>query len=272
MKLWQKLKFPRPKSEASAGKLSLKENEIYSGIELPTRPQYFVARLDGWGFHSLAKQIKLKKPFDRWFMASLAEIAKNFFIPFNVAFAYIFSDEINLLFTKPTSFRRIEKIDSIFASIASSAFTNLLQKKFKKQKHFAAAFAAFDCRCIPLEKKDIIPYFIWRQAEAFRNSNNSYAQHILLKKKKSPRGVSKELEGMKTAQLRTLINKHIGLKKIPGWHERGIGLYKQAYTKKGYNPLLKRHVTVQRFKVIEDWNLPIFASKQGKKLLKRFIQ
>jgi len=253
--LWQRYNFPKPKSEASKGKLSLVNNEIYSGIELPNMP--FFVRLDGWAFHNLARNIKLKKPFDRWFASSLAETAKEFFSPFDPVLAYIFSDEINLLFLSVKSFKRIEKIDSIFAGLASSCFTTLLQKKNLKAK------AVFDCRCIPIEKCDIVRYLVWRQAEAFRNSNNSWAQHLLMKRMNA-RTAAKKLEGLKTAELRELINNKLGLKKIPKWNERGIALYKVPFKKKGYDPIKKKYVFVERKKIVIDWNLPVFASKQGK--------
>jgi tRNA(His) 5'-end guanylyltransferase len=180
----------------------------------------------------------------------------------------VFSDEINLLFTKPTSFRRIEKIDSIFAALTSTIFSSFLRKKFKK-----LPYIAFDCRVIPIGDKNVLKYFIWRQAEAFRNFNNAYATHVLIKKGTSAREAAKKLEGIKTKQLRELIKKHgIKLEKIPSWQENGIGVYWKYYKKVGYDPIKKKKTVVKRRKPVIDWKLPKFNSVEGKKFLKKLIE
>ncbi len=239
MKLWKRLNLPKPKTEASKGKLSLADNEVYSGIEVPDMP--FFVRLDGWSFHSLAKKLKFKQPYDKFFANCLVDAAKNFFIPFNPILCYIFSDEINLLFLKQTSFKRIEKIDSVFAGIFSAIFSNLLTKKYKKIIN-----AAFDCRVIPVTKNQIQKYLIWRQAECFRNHNNSYAYWIL-RKKSSARAAAKNLLGMKTNELFELCRKNgIDLKKTPSWQRDGILIIWEKYKKNGYDPIRKKKVLVER--------------------------
>lgn len=242
MKLWKKLNLPRPKTEASKGKLSLADNEIYSGIEVPAMP--FFVRLDGWSFHSLTKKLRFKQPYDKFFANCLVNTAKNFFISFNPTLCYIFSDEINFLFLKQTSFKRIEKIDSIFAGIFSAIFSILLTKKYKK-----AVNAIFDCRVIPLAKNQIQKYLVWRQAECFRNHNNSYAYWLLRKKRFSARAAAKKLIGMKTDELYALCRKNgIDLKKTPAWQRDGILIVWEKYQKKGYDPIRKKRVFVERRK------------------------
>ena len=266
MELWKKLGMPKPKSEASKGKLSFVDNEVYSGVELPSMP--FFVRLDGWCFHRIAKELRLKKPFDKSFSECMVKTASTFFKFFNPTLAYIFSDEINILFTKHTTFKRVEKIDSVFAGLASST---LLKELSKKKKIKRESCIAFDCRCIPIEKKDIIGYLIWRQSEAFRNCNNLYAYWLLQKKERlKPREAAKKVEGMKAKELRKLIDRYHGLKKIPGWHERGVLLYKKVYEKEGFDPIKKKKVKVKRLKVFDDWNLPMFA--KNKNFLKEIIE
>ena len=85
MKLWKKLGFPEPKSEASKGELRLIDNEIYSGIEVLHMP--FFVRLDGWAFHSLTKRLKFKSPYDKRFASSMVKTASRFFLPFNPVLA-----------------------------------------------------------------------------------------------------------------------------------------------------------------------------------------
>lgn len=257
MKPWQLYGMPRPKSEASKGELSLVDYEIYSGIEVPQQP--FFVRLDGWKFHGLTEQLKLRQPFDKKFANALAKTAEQLFI-FEPCLAYIFSDEINLLFLRPTGFSRVEKIDSILAGLASSTLSLLLKKR-----------CIFDCRVIPLPKEKILSYLIWRQAECFRNYYNAWARAFLIKKEKlSPRAAAKKLEGIKIAGLREILNKYTK-KQPPAWQRAGIALYKEEYEKRGYDPIRKKYVMVKRKRIRQDWNLPDFRSKQGQEFLEKLI-
>ena len=255
-KPWQRYGMPPPKSEASGGRLSLKDYEIYSGVEVPPGP--FFVRLDGWGFHALAKQLKLRKPFDRRFAQTMAKVAESFFLPFNPALAYIFSDEINLLFIQATSFRRIEKIDSVFAGLASAVFSRLVSQP-----------AAFDCRVIPVGKANVRKYIVWRQAECFRNHNNAWAQWVAIKKDRlSPRATDKTLSGMNVrALMRYCKARGVSLSSTPAWQRRGVLLYQESYRKRGYDPIRKKKVVVERRRVRTDWAPPLFSSPKGKALV-----
>jgi tRNA(His) 5'-end guanylyltransferase len=238
MQLWKKLGLPKPKSEASGGPLSLVDHEIYSGLEVPPGP--FFVRLDGWSFHSLCERLKFKKPFDARLAKGMSKAAKALFV-FNPVLAYVFSDEINVLFLSSTAFRRIEKIDSIFAALASAAFSKEI------------GMAAFDCRVIPLmNRRNILRYLIWRQAECWRNHNNAWAQWAAVHKEGlSPRDASKRLSGLKTAQLAKYCLAHgIDLNATPAWQRNGIIIYKIPYKKRGYDPIKKKTVTAIRHKII----------------------
>jgi len=74
----------------------------YSDVRVPAGP--FFVRLDGWRFHSLTENLKLKKPFDRLLAECMIEAVKNIFRLFNPALAYLFSDEISILFPKTNLF------------------------------------------------------------------------------------------------------------------------------------------------------------------------
>lgn len=271
-----KIILPPPKSEASKGPLSLVGNEIYSGIEVPNKP--FFVRLDGWCFHHLAKELKLKKPYDDFFITCLVTTAKEFFLLLNPVLAYIFSDEINFLFLKTTSFKRVEKIDSVFAGFASNVFYDLMLNKYKskikplKPKNKPGIKTAFDCRCIPLTKNQITRYLIWRQAECFRNFNNGYAQYVL-SKKYSARRATKMLMGLKTNQLRDICKEHgVDLTQVPAWQERGVLLFKELYTKKGFDVVKKKEVIVDRHRVKVEWSPPRFSEKDGRKYIKDLLK
>lgn len=258
-KPWQKLGLPRPKSEASRGKLSMIDWEVYSGVELPSGPVF--VRLDGWKFHNLCRRLKLEKPFDKNFAHALVSTSKAFFDKFNANLAYIFSDEINLLFLNKPGFNRVEKIDSVFAGLASVTFSK-----------FIGAQAVFDCRCIPMfSNLDILNYLIWRQAECFRNHNNAWAQQKLIQSGLSAARAQKILTGMKTAQIDSMLKERFdfNLRSTPQWQRNGILLYKQKYKKKGFDPIKKKTVEVWRKRIVVNWQPPLF--KENKELIERCL-
>jgi len=264
MNLWEKYNLPPPISEASKGKLSCVENEIYSGIEIPDLPVF--VRLDGWKFHGLTRKLKLELPYDRFFATCLVETSKTFFKIFNPSLAYIFSDEINLLFMKTPGWKRIEKIDSVFAGIASTSFMEKISEKHD------VSFCSFDCRIIPVEYKNIIDYLIWRQAECFRNHNNAYAYHVL-RKKYSGRTATKMLKGKGTKELKEIALKgKISLNKTPSWQRNGIMVYKESYIKDGYNPIKREKVRVKRYRVKEDWEIGVFNKKSWKDFIEKILE
>ncbi len=262
-KLWRELGLPAPKSEASRGRLSLADNEVYSGIEVPTGP--FFIRLDGWGFHGLARRLGLRKPFDKKFAECLAEVAKGFFVPFNPVLAYVFSDEISLLFLSPTAFRRVEKIDYVFAGIASTMFLVEARKRFGKQ----VGPVAFDCRVIPVRgAAEARKYLAWRQAECFRNHNNAWAQWVMERKGLGPAAVSKKLSGVDAAGLRAVAKKHgVDLGGTPAWQRNGLMVVWEHYGKKGFDPVKKKHVVVERRRPKTVWGAPLFWSEEGGKFI-----
>ncbi|MEM5798357.1 MAG: tRNA(His) guanylyltransferase Thg1 family protein [Candidatus Aenigmatarchaeota archaeon] len=245
---WEYYNLPPPKSEASKGPLSLVDWEIFSGLEVPTLP--FWVRLDGWGFHTLAE--KLQKPYDKNFAKILVGIAKDLMQMFNAQLAYIFSDEINLLFTHFTAFRRVEKIDSVFAGIASARFSLTWKTP-----------CAFDCRVIPVPKGKILSYLQWRQAECFRNHNNAWAYWLLRQAGLSARQAADFLEGLKTQHLVKLCRAcGKDLSKTQTWQRQGIMLYWKKYKKSGWNPIKKKRVVAQRRRVVIEWNPPNFTKNR----------
>jgi tRNA(His) guanylyltransferase len=257
---WRRWGLPEPKSEASRGALSLVDYEVYSGIEVHDWP--FFVRLDGWAFHGLTRRLKLRKPFDRRLAVALALCARTFFVPFNPALCYIFSDELNFLFLKPNVFRRVEKIDSVFAGLLSARFHVLTNTP-----------CAFDCRVIPVGEKNVLRYLVWRQSECARNHNNAWAQWVMTKKEGlRPRDANEKLEGLKARQLFGVCRKHgVDLGGTPAWQRRGVLLYNERYGKRGYNPLTKKRVTTKRRRVVIDWKPPVFASREGKALVKSIL-
>jgi tRNA(His) 5'-end guanylyltransferase len=104
----------------------MKDYEIYSTMKVPKNSSIII-RLDGRKFHSLSKALDLVKPFDENFYKIITNVCLDIFNQFAPKFIYAFSDEISILLDEIPFSGRVEKINSVFASLASSSFTyNLL--------------------------------------------------------------------------------------------------------------------------------------------------
>ncbi|MBS7646233.1 hypothetical protein KEJ24_00115 [Candidatus Bathyarchaeota archaeon] len=107
----------------------------------------------------------------------------------------------------------------------------------------------------------------WRQNNAWRNHNNAYAYWCLRKMGYKPSETARILKGMKTEEIhRTLFRHGINLDETPLWQKRGILLYKEPITKK------VKGLEVTRWKVKEDWNLPLFTTRDGVKLIHQILE
>lgn len=243
---------------------SWSKNEIFSKTFVPLETPFFV-RLDGWKFRELSDRIGAKKPFDERFAQSLVNSGMAIFQKgFSPTTVYVISDELNLLFYCNAPFNgRVEKIDSIIPSIASTVFSLQIQKFFNKK-----AAAAFDSRIILASNNGkILEYLIWRQTNGWRNHNNAYAYWFFRKLGYKPLEIAKKLKGMKTEDLHEIMFEHgINLAETPAWQRRGILIYKQPYRKKIANQ------NIIRWKIIENWDLPLFSSGEGTKLIQQIIE
>ena len=243
--------------------------EIFSEIKVPFDTPFFV-RCDGRNFHRLTEEMEFKKPYDKEFAEIIVKATRHLFInDFNPILAYTFSDEVNILFFDVPFNGRIEKIDSIVASILSSAFSLELNLRKKVRK-----IISFDARIIPIPKDRILKYLAWRQLECWRNHINSYAFYTLIEKGLNREEAAKTLKGLKSSQLQELVFKEKGLNlaKTPAWQRRGILLYFKEYFKESINKLTGEKVLAVRRKLVENWNLPIFNSPEGERFLYNIIK
>jgi len=240
------------------------KNDTFSAIRVPSGIPFFV-RLDGWRFRKIAEKVDAEKPFDCKFAKCLVESGKALFqTGMNPTLVYVASDELNVLFTSAVPFRgRVEKIDSVLAGIVSSVFSAEIAASFGKQ-----AVCAFDSRVILIPNHEkIIEYLHWRQTDLWRNHNNAYAYWALRRKGMKPSEIAKKLRGLRTKELHELLFRHdINLSKTPSWQRRGILIYKQPYTK-----TVGTEKAV-RWKVTENWDLPLFTSEEGKNTITRILE
>jgi len=238
------------------------KHEIFSQLHVPPDTPFF-ARLDGRRFQAISEKVDAKKPFDEKFAKCLIASARAMFqSDFNPALVYVASDEINVLFLYTSPFkRRIEKMDSILAGVASSAFSLTVAKLFKK-----ILVAAFDSRIIVSSQEKIAEYLAWRQKDAWRNHNNAYAYWLFRRIGQKPSEAARMLKGLKTKDLHEVLFRHgINLTQTPAWQRRGILVYREPYQKQVKNHMAKR------WRIRENWNLPLLSSKEGQDLIQQIL-
>lgn len=235
------------------------DRELYA--EIKAKPPLII-RVDGRNFKRLLRESDFKKPYDTRFAMSMAEATVLFFenSGFDPVIAYSFSDEINLLFETVPFRGRLEKLDSVIASYISSALTIIMD--------FNDAIA-FDARVIPVcGGDDAVEYLAQRQAEAWRNHINAYGYYGLLESGLTKKEAEERLRGMKAMDVHEMLfRKGINLNETPKWQRRGFLIAKRKYDKEGYNPKTAECVTITRYKVVQEWDLPLFKSEQGRAFL-----
>lgn len=165
--------------------------EFRSRYHLPRRT-YTIIRIDGKAFHTYTKD--LERPYDMQLINDMSETAR--FLCQNIdgaKFAYIQSDEINILLTDFTTIHtqawfdgNLAKLTSVSASMTTAKFNQLRPGKL----------AYFDSRAFIIpEPVEVANYFIWRQKDATRNSISMTAQAFFSQKQCHGRS-SDELQEM----------------------------------------------------------------------------
>jgi len=236
--------------------------ETFAQLIIPPDFPFFI-RLDGRRFRAVSEKVNAEKPFDERFANCLVLAARALFQGgFNPALVYVASDEINALLLDAAPFRRrVEKIDSVFAGILSSAFSLGLLKFYGK-----TLVVAFDARVVIFPPEKIVEYLDWRQREAWRNHNNAYAYWLLRKEGHRPLEAASRLKGLKTKDIHDLLFRQgINLAQTPAWQRRGILLYREPYQKPVGNQ------TVIRRRITENWTLPLFPSTEGRALIQQIL-
>jgi len=153
----------------------------------------------------------------------------------------------------------VEKLDSVAASYAASAFT---------LEYGCTEPVAFDSRVVPATPEYAVEYLAMRQAEAWRNHINAYCQAALMAEGRTAREAAAELRGMKAAEMHEMMfGRGVNLTETPAWQRRGTLVRHGVYTKEGVNPKTGERVTVQRRGVTADEDLPLFPTPEGRAYL-----
>jgi tRNA(His) guanylyltransferase len=239
------------------------KSEVFSKLQIPPETPFFV-RLNGRRFQAVSEKFKAEKPFDKKFAKCLVKSGKAIFQEnLSPTLIYVASDEVNVLFAHDAPFnRRVEKINSVLAGIVSSAFSLNALKLFHKP-----LTVAFDSRIIIASREKSVKYLTLRQLEAWRNHNNAYAYWLLRKLGHKPKDAAKTLKGLKTEELHQLLFQHgVNLAKTHAWQRRGVLIHKHPYRKQQ-----EKH-TVARWRVVENWNLPVFSCTEGKAFIQQVME
>ena len=236
----------------------MKEREIYAGLR--TLAPFFV-RVDGRNFRHALSLLKREQPYDLAFAESMAAASEALMrrsgLPVQLVFT--FSDEANALFREAPFDGRIEKLDSVVASFFASAVTLNLP---------SGVPLAFDARIIPVSAMDIPIYLESRQNETWRNHVHAYGYYYLRQNGQTGREAHATLLGMTSSEMHELMFSHgVNLAKTPAWQRRGILVHKQSYEKEGLDRITGRPSTTRRSRVVQNWDLPIFKSPEGREML-----
>lgn len=256
----------------------MRRYEVVSESRLiPSLP--VIIRVDGQAFHTLTRDFA--KPFD-WMLIRAMQMTMMSLcerIP-GTKFGYVQSDEISLVLgcdgqQEPWFDYRVEKLCSISASIATISFERamrrLIEQEFENpdddareridipcRVRSATTYtdaiergATFDARAFNISPADIVPYVIWRQTDASRNSLSMLA-HALFP--------DKALVGKKAAQVHDMLH-GIGVNwnDLPVTTKRGSACLRRKTEVTGYNPVEDRHVRVLRNRWVLDENMPIVS-------------
>ncbi len=244
----------------------MKDYEIYSNLKVPKNSNVII-RLDGRKFHSLARYLSLEKPYDYNFAKLMSKVSLDIFNQFSPKFIYTFSDEISILLDEMPFMGRVEKLNSVFSSLASSSFTYHLLSDLKddfniddlsdEEKKIIFPIS-FDSRLIPIVNEDIYDYFKWRQDEAWRNCVNAYGIWAL-KKEFSPQVANEKIKGLKSNEIHELLfERGINLNDVDTWKKRGIGIYKKESEIEGFNPVKNEKTVSSRLELYVDYELDLF--------------
>ncbi|MCL2687996.1 MAG: guanylyltransferase [Methanobrevibacter sp.] len=278
---------------------NFKDYEIYNNLKVP-KDSNIILRLDGRNFHTLANKISLKKPYDKLFSMTMVDTSKDIFNEFAPLFIYTFSDEINILLSEIPFSGRIEKLNSVFPSLASSSFLKHLNRYFSSNEDEKSIIddeksiidnekfsnedeksinneksiidneniiISFDSRLIPIaNNKDIVKYFKWRQDESWRNCVNSYG-YWTLRQEFSKDIATEKLKNLKSSDIHELLfEKGSNLNDVVTYQKRGIAIYKYKEKITGFNPKINDKDVSYRNRLYVDKDLATFDENFFKKI------
>ena len=201
------------------------------------------ARMDGRSFHSFTKG--LRRPYDPYFSKLMIDTTKWLVEETNACIGYTQSDEISLIFYSDTVESqvffdgRIQKMNSVLASLCSVYFNKLLEKTVDRvyldnrnnsrlikiwiQKPKLAP--VFDCRAWTVPNQiEACNVLLWREIDATKNSISMAASHYYSDKELFKKNSSDKHE--------MLHEKGINWNDYPIFFKRGSYIQRRSVKKK----------------------------------------
>jgi tRNA(His) 5'-end guanylyltransferase len=216
----------------------MRAGERYHAARFPDGA-WIVLRVDGRSFSRLTEN-NWVKPFDATFHGHMVNVATALLTDLQGVYAYTESDEISVVLPPSwTMFdREHEKVVSVAAGIASSAFSWVMGQMHLPPAHF-------DARAWVGDSLDaVVDYGAWRLADAERCALNGATYWALRHSGKTARQATRLMDRQSVAWKRgMLVELGIAFDALPSWQRRGVGLAWEQYQKEGYNP--KTGETVQ---------------------------
>jgi tRNA(His) guanylyltransferase len=156
-----------------------------SGRLMPGLP--VVARMDGRAFHTYTRG--LPRPFSEGLHAAMIDATAYLVEHFHASIGYTQSDEISLCWRELDTFDgREQKLASLLAAAATWAFGEAVRVRLPEK---VGKPALFDARIWAVPSADVVvEHFVWREADATRNSLTMLAQAHFS---------HKQLQGVKSA-------------------------------------------------------------------------
>lgn len=196
-----------------------------------------LVRLDGRSFHTFTNG--LARPYDERLSRAMVETAKFLVEETHASIGYTQSDEISLAFPGLTTSQSIifdgrqQKMCSVFASLASVKFNQLILELIPEK---AKLLPVFDARVWSVPNLDLAAeHFLWREADATRNSL-TMAAHSMYSHKK--------LHGVSAAKKHDMLkDKGVNWNDYPTFFKRGTYVRREQ---------VSRHLTEQELKGIPE--------------------
>lgn len=220
---------------------------FHSQVLLPGA--WAIIRVDGRCFSRFTER-RFDKPFDPRFSALMTDTARVLLAELQGCYAYTESDEISVVLDPTCALfgREVEKLVSVAASVAGSAFT-----------HAAGELAHFDGRVwMGPGLDDVVDYLSWRQDDAARCALNGWCYWTLRGEGQSRGQATRALERTAVADKNELLfARGINFNEVPAWQRRGIGLWWERYERPGHDPVRGTDVTATRRRIHVERDLPM---------------
>jgi tRNA(His) guanylyltransferase len=242
---------------------SLQESKIMKRIPI-------IVRLDGRKFSNFTKGMEI--PFDKNFRESMVEVTKYLVTETDAIIGYTQSDEISLILYTENKRNgsvifdgRVQKIASVFSSLAATKFLIEMQKRFP-DKVSGEKLPSFDCRVFGVPDKDeACNAILWRVNDCVKNSVAMVAQSQF---------TSEELLGVNTNKMQEMLitKKDINWNDFSSGEKQGVFVRKEKFEVKLEKEILEKipldsrpeNDIVVRNRVVSIDDMPNFGKVKNK--------